>query len=182
MASGVKTIWTIEMDNFLIENYSKFTNHQLATKLGLTLTVIRNRLAEFGIKRMEMEYWSREQIEFLKTNYRSMGDVEIAGHFQKVFNKKKLWTKQQIRKKRCYLNLHRTPSEIQFIKHKNSSPGGNQYTINKNSATLSLPDKYIASLIAWRNKEFQKEILKYPEIIELKRSQLKLIKEIKNVT
>ncbi|MBX3008658.1 MAG: hypothetical protein KF816_11615 [Melioribacteraceae bacterium] len=178
----MKTIWTIEMDNFLLENYSKFTNQQLAFKLGLTLTVTRNRLYELGLQRIEMEYWSGEQIDFLRANYKTMGDVEIAGHFQKVFNKNKLWTKQQIRKKRLYLNLHRTSSEIRFIRHKNSSPGGNQYTINKNSASLSLPDKYIASMIAWRNKELQKEILKYPEIIELKRSQLKLIKEIKNAT
>lgn len=179
MAIGVKTIWTDEMDNFLKENYLLLTNQQLAAQLGLTLTVTRNRLYELKLQRIEMEYWTDEQIEFLKSNYKSMGDVEIAEHFQKASPKNKKWVKQHIKKKRGYLNLNRTFSEIRSIIHKQCSPGGRRYTIAKNSASVNLPDRYVAAKIAWRNKVLQEEVLKYPEIIELKRSQIKLQRELK---
>jgi len=176
---GVKTIWTTEMDNFLRSNYQSKTNQQLAFTLGLKLTITRNRLRELGLKRMEMEYWNDEQIQYLKDNFQTTGDVEIAEYFQENYPKNKIWRKQHIRKKRGYLDLHRTKEEIFTIASMNAKPGGNSHTIDQNSSSKNMHPKWVAQQIAWRNKELQEEVLKYPELIQLKRVQLDLARTIK---
>lgn len=49
----------------------------------------------------------------------------------------------------------------------------------RNSGINRLNDTYVASCIAWRNKELQAELLKHPELIEMKRQSLLLNKTIK---
>lgn len=181
MSCGKRIIWTDKMIDFIQKNFYDMTNPQLAKSLGLTLTVTRNKCRELGLKHIELEYWMPEQIKFLKANYKTMGDVDIANTLQILFPKNKKWRKQHIHKKRNYLGLHRTVKEIASIRTVNSSPGGNQYTIDRNSASVKYSDGWIANMIAWRNKRLKKEIIKHPEIIELKRIQLKINREIKNV-
>lgn len=181
MASGIKIIWTDEMILFLKENYSKLTNRELANALGLALTITRLKLYELGLKKMEMEYWTDDQVNFLKQNYKTIGDVQIAEIFQSKFPKHKCWTNKHIRKKRVYLSLKRSPKEIENIRSKNAKPGGNAYTINKNSGIINLQDAFIASLIARNNPSLKEEILNHPQLLDLKRSQIKLRRAIKNV-
>ena len=76
-----KIVWSEEMESFLIHNYQTKTNLELAKHLGLNLTSVRHRLYQLGYRRMEMEYWTDEQIEFLELNYQQMGDTEIAERF-----------------------------------------------------------------------------------------------------
>lgn len=180
MSNGVKTKWTQVMDSFLQENFLSKTNPELAAALDLTLTVTRNRLRELGLKRIEMEYWTDEQIQYLKANFRTTGDVEIAEYFETQFPKNKPWGKQHIRKKRVYLQLYRTQQESALIASQNAMPGGNSYTIDKNSAGVNMHPKWVAQQIAWRDPEMQKEVLKHPEIINLKRYQLELARTLKS--
>ncbi|MBD2753726.1 HNH endonuclease signature motif containing protein [Spirosoma validum] len=49
----------------------------------------------------------------------------------------------------------------------------------RNSGTINLPDSYVASLMSVRKPELKQELLKHPEIIDLKRQELKLKKSIK---
>lgn len=118
-----KIIFTTEMDNFLKNNFGKMTNKELADGLGLKLTRTRMRLYELGFKRMELEYWTDEQISFLMANYHEIGDVEIAEIFTAVYEKQKGWSKKHIEKKRRYLKLKRTPEMIEQIHSRNTKNG-----------------------------------------------------------
>jgi hypothetical protein len=175
-----KINWTEEMISFLKNNYTSMTNKKLADSLGLRLTTTRTKLYELGYKRMDLEYWTNKQIQFLKDRYQTIGDVILAEMFNKKFPKKKLWTKKHIEKKRKYLSLIRTPEEIYAIRNEHSKPGGRCNTILKYSASIFLTDRYIANSISWRNKGLTDELMMHPEIIELKRAQLKLRRRIRD--
>lgn len=118
-----KIMFTEQGVRFLKENFKQMTNRELASALGLKLTIVRTRMYELGLKRMEMEYWTPEQVQFLRDNYREMGDVEIAEIFQETSPKEKPWTNKHIDKKRDYLNLKRTAAEIKEIKKMNIANG-----------------------------------------------------------
>lgn len=105
-----------EEEKFLRENYQSMTNRELADALGMKITRTRTFLYEMGLKRMEMEYWTEEQIEFLKANYKRIGDTEMAEIFEKTWPKNKKWSKKHIEKKRRYLKLKRTAKQIEGIK------------------------------------------------------------------
>lgn len=166
----------------LKQHFYKLTNKKLAEALQLKITVVRIKAAELGLKRIEMEYWTDEQIQYLKDNYRQIGDVEIAANMQLFFPKKKPWTKQHIAKKRKYLKLFRTRKQIESIRTRNSSEGGNAYTINNNSSSIHMHDSWVAQQIAWRNRELAETIkTKHPELIQAKRAELQLRRTIKSI-
>lgn len=157
----------------------QLTNPQLAKALGLRLTVTRNKMRELGLKRIEMEYWNEEMIIFLKENYKTIGDVEIAEIFQEKFPKNKPWRKQHIRKKRAYLNLHRTKKEIDDIISKNASEGGNSFTIKRNSSSINMHPSWVVQRMAWRDKEKQQQLLQHPHVIEMGKALILLNRAIK---
>lgn len=72
---------------------------------------------------MRLEYWTPEQIEFLKKNYKTCGDKELAEIFQTKWPKQKGWTLKHIEKKRKYLNIKRTPAQLFKIKQKAKAKG-----------------------------------------------------------
>ena len=114
---------TKKEEKFLRDNYQNLTNQQLADYLGLKLTRTRTLLYSLGLKRMNLQYWTDEQIEFLKNNYKKIGDAEIAEIFAEKYPKDKGWSKKHIEKKRRYLNLKRTPEQIEKIKKRNLEQG-----------------------------------------------------------
>lgn len=173
------TLWTDEMITFLKEHFFQLTNKQLADALQLRLTVTRNKCRELGLKRMELEYWSKDQVQFLKDNYKTMGDVEIMEVFMQRWPKTKGWKRGAIRKKRKQMNLERTPAEIDAITARHIAKGGRSYTIEKNSSSRNMHASWVAGLIAWRDPQLKKEVLKHPELIELKRQQILLQRTIK---
>lgn len=111
------------MISFLKNNWKLKTNSELAEALGLKLTTTRTKLIELGLKRMEMQYWTPEQVYLLKRKYRTVGDVELAELFNATFKKNNGWTKKHIAKKRGYLKLHRTKNEEKAIRARNSKAG-----------------------------------------------------------
>ena len=112
-----RLIWTDDMISFLKINFLNMTNQQLADALGLKLTKVREKCYELGLKRMELEFWSKEQVDFLLAYYEIMGDVEIAEIFNQLYAKKKGWTFKHIEKKRRYLKLRRTRTQVKKIKN-----------------------------------------------------------------
>ena len=118
-----KIIWTKEMLKYLTDNWCSMTNKELAEGLGLHLTVVRMQLYSMGMKRMELEYWTHEQIEFLKANYKKIGDMEMAEIFESMWPKQKTWTKKHIEKKRKYLHLHRTMAQQIKVHERNVANG-----------------------------------------------------------
>jgi len=175
------TQWSEEMISFLRNNYLSMTNQELADYLGLRKTVTRNKLRELGLKRMELEYWNKEMIQFLKSSYKTIGDVEIMEFFKKYYPKVKGWKRGAIRKKRKQMNLMRTERQSKKIAARNTKRGGRCYTIDKNSASKNMHPRWVAQQIARRNPELQKELIKYPEIIEAARTLLLLKRKIKSL-
>lgn len=147
--------------------------------LGVRLTVLRNKTRELGLKRMELEYWCPEQVQYLKDNYKVKGDVEIMEYFIKEYPKQKGWKRGAIWKKRKQMGLLRTDEEKRKIVVKNCSPGGSQYTIDKNSSSKNMHPMWVAQQIAWRDKDMQLELVKHPDLIEAGRTLIKLNRVIK---
>lgn len=99
------------------------TNRKLAQALGIKLTSVRTKCYELGLKRMELEYWTNEQIGFLLKNFKKYGDKELAELFNSRWPKKKTWTLKHIEKKRLYLKLKRTDAELLAIKERAKAKG-----------------------------------------------------------
>lgn len=118
-----KIIFTPKQHQFLRNNYGSMTNRQLADALGLKLTRVRMELYSLGLKRMELQYWTKEQVQFLKDNYKLFGDTELAEIFEVKWHKPKGWTKKHIEKKRRYLKLKRTIAQKKNIFKRNKAMG-----------------------------------------------------------
>lgn len=177
-----ETVWTETMIQFLKDHYRSLTNKQLASALNLRLTVTRNKMRELGLKRMELEYWSKEMVQYLVDNYKTKGDVEIMNYFIMHHPKAKGWKRGAIRKKRKQMNLMRSEKDLVKIIENNCKVGGPSYTIDKNSSSKNMHPMWCAQRIAWRNPELQKIIVKkHPELIELYRDLAKLKQATKKV-
>lgn len=109
--------------SFIKRNWKKMDNNALAKKYGCGICSVRKQCYDLGLLRMKLEYWTEEQIEFLKNNYRIMGDTELAEIFNKTFKKKKTWTIKHIEKKRIYLKLKRTKKQLIEIEQRNLDQG-----------------------------------------------------------
>lgn len=173
------TAWSEEMIHFLKDNYRSMTNDELTAALKIGKTVVRNKLRELGLQRMKLEYWCKDQVEFLKSHYQVLGDVEIMNYFKEHFPKQKGWTRKSIWKKRAQLQLERTADEINAILKRHHAPGGAMFTIAQNSSSVNMSDGWIAVTMARTNSELRKELLQHPEIIDAKRAILKLKRSIK---
>lgn len=118
-----KTIWRNDQVLFLESSWQQMTAQQLADALGLKRTTVRTKLYEMGLKKIEMEYWTPEQITCLKRNYRTLGDTELAEIFNRRWAKQKGWHKKHIEKKRKQMGLRRTKREIAYIRRRNIEKG-----------------------------------------------------------
>lgn len=114
-----KIILSKKEEKFIQDNFYSMTNRELADAMGLKLTKLRMFAYSMGLKRMEMEYWTTEQVLFLKKYYKTIGDVELAEIFNERWLKNKGWTKKHIEKKRRYLKLKRTSAELKKIHKRN---------------------------------------------------------------
>jgi hypothetical protein len=115
--------FTADHEAFIREHYNEYSNKQLAQALGMSLGYIRTRCYEMGLLRMNIQYWTDEQIAYLVANYQTIGDKEMAAIFTQRWHKEKGWTLKHIEKKRNYLGLHRTKSEIDAIRDRNVDKG-----------------------------------------------------------
>ncbi|MGQ0740194.1 MAG: HNH endonuclease [Bacteroidota bacterium] len=118
-----RVVWKPWQLRYLKANWKDMTARQLSDHLGIKRTKVREKKYALGLFVMELEYWTREQVHFLKSNYRKMGDVELAEIFNRKWKKRKGWTHQHMEKKRRYLNLKRTEKELHRIKQKNIRDG-----------------------------------------------------------
>lgn len=109
--------------DFIERNFDRMSNQKMADKFGVNITLVRTQCYLLGKYRMNLEYWTREQINFLKRNYKKIGDKELAILFNKKWKKEKSWTWKHMEKKRLYLKLKRTGDEIRAIKERNTKRG-----------------------------------------------------------
>lgn len=181
--AGNRIVWTDDDIMFLKNNFEKLTAQELADKLGKTRTIVRMKYKELGLSKMKLEFFTEEMLAFLLANYKTTGNVELAEIFQERWPKEKKWTKSHFSTKLRNLKLKRTQAEYEAIAARNTAKGGRSYTIDKNSACYTLPDNYVAQMIAGpRNSNrvaIQEELLKNPVLIRIKRSQILLNRQLK---
>lgn len=127
------------------------TNRQLADAMGMKITSVRMKCYEMGLKRMELEGWTREQVAFLKKHYKKIGDTELAAMFSERWQKDKGWTKKHIEKKRRYLGLKRTAEEIRLIKKRNIELG--YYAVANKKMWKARGVTPIGEIRYWKNSE-----------------------------
>lgn len=108
---------------FIRNNWDKMSNAQMAKRFKINFSTFSGKLHERGLFRMHFEYWTQEQILFLKSNYKRIGDKELAILFNGLWEKEKRWTFKHIEKKRLYLKLKRTANQIALIKVRNRLRG-----------------------------------------------------------
>lgn len=108
---------------FIKDNYASMTNKQIADHFKLKLQKTRDLLYELGFKRMNLEYWTDDQVKFLEENFQEIGDLELAKIFEDKWPKNKMWTLKHIEKKRNHMHLHRTKIELSKIKERNVLSG-----------------------------------------------------------
>lgn len=118
-----KYIFTQFEQCFMRVHFHAMTNRQLSDMLGHKLTLVRMQCYAMGLKRMELEYWTDEQVQFLKDNYKLYGDSELAEMYEVKWHKGKGWSKKHIEKKRRYLALQRTAGEKYAIYERNKAMG-----------------------------------------------------------
>jgi hypothetical protein len=120
---GTGHVWTPMLTTLLQENFDRLSNKEMEEALGIDIHSIRLQLYAMGLYRIRLHYWTDEQVEFLKENYKLMGDTEIAEIFESKWPKDKRWTIKHIEKKRGYLNLKRTTEELIAIEQRNLDQG-----------------------------------------------------------
>jgi len=118
-----KTTTKAEIKVFIKKNFKKYSSKQLGSLLHLKLSAIRHYCYELNLRRMELEYFTTSQTNYLKRHFKAIGDSELAEIFQKKWPKKKGWSKKHIEKKRKYLRLKRTPTQIKAIHIRNVNKG-----------------------------------------------------------
>jgi len=263
---------------YLVDNFYSKTNSQLHVEFVamrgefIKLNSMLNICRRYGLRRGIQIRWSREDILFLKDNFRKYGDTELAIMLtdrqstyrtingQKLFRK---FTKKHVEKKRELIGLKRTDEEVYNVRVRNAKlwpvftaednpwtrgsrdlfPEGhirlwslngyhrkvikvngrfillahhnwelkngpipkkmllsckttngvncdpaNWELIDRKEAALKhtgydvLSDQYIAAKLTYRNTDLRKQILQMPELIELKRNQIKLKRTINELT
>ncbi|MCX8533064.1 HNH endonuclease [Chryseobacterium luquanense] len=136
-------------DNFLLK-----TNQKLADDLGLKITATRMKLYELGLFRMNLEYWTKEQVDFLSKSYKIYGDKELAEIFNQKWRKEKGWTLKHIEKKRMYLKLKRTPEELHKIKERAKSKGVYAEALKKTWKARG--ENPLGTIVVWDGDKFIK--------------------------
>jgi len=97
---------------------------------------------------MELEYWTSDQVEYVKSAYKLMGDTEIASEFTRLYPKQKGWSKKHIEKKRRYLKLKRTEEEKKLIHRRNVDLGCFSECASKSWETRGANE--IGTIVTWK--------------------------------
>lgn len=141
---------------FLKDNFQTMTNQELANHLGLKLTKTRMVLYKLGLKRMKLEYWTDDQVDFLIKNYQTIGDVELAEIFNKKWHKEKGWTLKHIEKKRMYLKLKRTPEELENIFQRNLQSG--RFKVCNQKRWEKTGSNPVGTIVFWKVRNYPEKI------------------------
>ncbi|GAB3177545.1 hypothetical protein [Telluribacter humicola] len=180
--SGVRTLFSQEDKAYIRNNYMHLSNEQLARTLKIPPSTLRAHLYRHGLRRNEPAVaWTPEQEAIVKAHYAEKGDVELAELLNALFpDDKRTFSKKSVWKKRSLLGLIRTPEQVKSIMQ-SAFNRARCDTIIQNSGSLNYSDGYVAYALATkRNPELIPEMLKHPELIELKREQLKLNRLLKS--
>lgn len=93
--------WTQEEIDFIKENYTKYNNAILSYILKTkSIKRIKNKIKELNLNEprnlVHCVYFSPEEIDFIKNNYETMSDIEIANYINKNFHPFQIRTTKSI--------------------------------------------------------------------------------------
>jgi len=71
-------IFPKETEQFIVENHLHMTYNQLQEITGISVTRIFKKLKSLGFKRIHKTSWTKEQVDFLKNNFRRIGNKDLA--------------------------------------------------------------------------------------------------------
>lgn len=152
-----KIIWEPWQLDFLKVNFNSMTAEELSQGTGIKRTKVREMYYSLGMKKIELEYWTEEQINFLKASYQFMGDSEISDYFNIKYKKQKGWSKKHAEKKRRYLNLKRTREQIKRIHERNVKAG--RFKMCPVNAWKTRGVSKVGEIRQWTNNETGKPFL-----------------------
>lgn len=118
-----KVIFSEDEIQFLKENFHSMTNEEMIQKLNCTLTVLKNKKNQLGLKKMNLEYWTPEQIQYLKNHYKQKGNKELVKDFTDRWHKEKGWHHRHMTKKMMQLGLYRNKQDLFNITERNRQQG-----------------------------------------------------------
>lgn len=72
---------------------------------------------------MNYTHWTSDMNDYLKANFKMIGDTKLAELFEKKFPKSFPWTKKHIEKRRTYMKLKRTAKEENRLRVLNNKDG-----------------------------------------------------------
>lgn len=141
IAIPTKTKFPRGYKKYLKNNYQSMSNQELANALGCTLTVLRNKLYELGLRRYSaaIEHWTADENKILLDNYQTKTNIDIA---RMLFPKR---DKKSVAKRIKHLKLKRTPEQVAAIKAENLKrftansfkPGEKRYKSNPEKAWIT---------------------------------------------
>ena len=112
--------WKNEEIEFIKNNYDKLSVKEISIKLNKTNKAVRGKIERLGIKlkdlnRVEIFKWTDKQIDFLKQNYKTMIDGDIA---KILFNDDSDKAKQRVYRKRHSLKLYKDERGLTYNDNK----------------------------------------------------------------
>jgi hypothetical protein len=136
MKPKIRVKWEMIDLFFIRKNFPAMTWGQLLEGINETrpascqvgMSALRHQVKRMGLSKGVMVRWSSDDIDFLRSNYTRMGNVEMAAKLNKekktfrVIDGRKVFrtfTKKHVGKKMKLLGLHRTPEQIRKIKKRN---------------------------------------------------------------
>lgn len=99
--------------DFIVANFKAKTAVEMAVLVGVSQTAYRSYCYDNSLKKQKHLPWKAHEVEYLKANFKSKGDVEIGEALGRKC--------KSIEKKRFYLKLNRTKSQTTKIKKRNVS-------------------------------------------------------------
>jgi len=145
---------------FIRKNYSKMTLNQLLSAVNdirpasqkVNMPGLRHQLRRMGLSKGIQIHWSPDDVSFLLSHYKKIGNVEMAAilnkrrkTYRKINEKKsyRLFTKKHIQKKMNLLGLHRTSEQIKKIMKRNlTTTNYRVLTAENNFYTQGIRQKY----------------------------------------
>lgn len=106
---------TPEQVQYIRDHHGVITNQAIADHIGMKLRTLRTKLYDMGLFKVKMTYWTNEQAEYIRNNYQTVGDTEIAKSMTKLFPTQGGWSKKQVTCKRINMGLHRTNEQLDAI-------------------------------------------------------------------
>lgn len=159
-----KKIWNDVEREVVKAKYSSTPVSELANKLGVSKYQLREFAYSLNVKKYNKEYWTIDQIKFLKEMYKANGDVALAKLLNEKYPKSASFTPAQVEKKRGYLKLIRSSMDLVLIKQKQTLANKNLYK--------ELSENYIVGLLSRKHPELRPIIQQDKRLIVAKRYEL----------